>query len=397
MEIHRSLWLLVCLLNAQNTFVVSISYIGLGLTSIPDEIDPSVSNLEFFDNSISIITKSNFNDKYPDLADIVLDKNSITAVERGCFKGTALREISFVQNRLTASCLDNRVTAYKSGIRKFKSPNDAGIQVTLRNSDEFIKRTDQRVTFDVHSTESISGFSYVLLSKGGIVYTDNHASSSPTTKHTIIIPMTPEMAHKLAPSGRLNIWYLTSTGEIVTDSLELKVEGAFLNEVELNFTEAEMRPRQINALNVQANPGSLIGVLAVDKRVLLLKQGNDLGNDEVLSDLKKYDSSPKPGGSPGGSDSSEIFERRNHVACGLGGLGGVPVPVLVRGRSLPSQRSLVPHQKELPNFHVPERFHPINLKGHWLNQSSYAHTSPKVGFGLNCISEASDLFPGNGR
>lgn len=38
-----------------------------------------------------------------------------------------------------ASCLDNRVTAYKSGIRKFKSPNDAGIQVTLRNSDEFIK------------------------------------------------------------------------------------------------------------------------------------------------------------------------------------------------------------------------------------------------------------------
>ncbi|ELU17720.1 hypothetical protein CAPTEDRAFT_217863 [Capitella teleta] len=101
MEIHRSLWLLVCLLNAQNTFVVSISYIGLGLTSIPDEIDPSVSNLEFFDNSISIITKSNFNDKYPDLADIVLDKNSITAVERGCFKGTALREISFVQNRLT--------------------------------------------------------------------------------------------------------------------------------------------------------------------------------------------------------------------------------------------------------------------------------------------------------
>ncbi|ELU15611.1 hypothetical protein CAPTEDRAFT_201274 [Capitella teleta] len=60
-----------------------------------------------------------------------------------------------------ASCLDNRVTAYKSGIKKFKSPNDAGIQVTLRNSDEFIKRTDQHVTFDVHSTESISGFSYV--------------------------------------------------------------------------------------------------------------------------------------------------------------------------------------------------------------------------------------------
>ncbi|ELU17714.1 hypothetical protein CAPTEDRAFT_217854 [Capitella teleta] len=207
-----------------------------------------------------------------------------------------------------ANCLDNKVTAYKSGIRKFKSPNDAGIQVTLRNSDEFIKRTDQHVTFDVHSTESISGFSYVLLSKGSIVYTDNHASSSPTTKHTIILPMTPEMAHKLAPSGRLNIWYLTSTGEIVTDSLELKVEGAFLNEVELNFAEAEMRPRQINALNVQANPGSLIGVLAVDKRVLLLKQGNDLGKDEVVSDLKKYDSSLKPGGSPGGSDSSEIFE-----------------------------------------------------------------------------------------
>ncbi|ELU10419.1 hypothetical protein CAPTEDRAFT_206322 [Capitella teleta] len=123
-----------------------------------------------------------------------------------------------------------------------------------------------------------------LLSKGGIVYSSYHDTGVSATKHTVAIPVSPELAHDLAPSARINIWYLTSTGEIITDSLELKVEGAFLN--------------------------------------------------EVLADLKKYDSSKKHGGyipmpmfrggmmdkrsiwwplPSGGSDSSEIFENSGLV------------------------------------------------------------------------------------
>jgi CD109 antigen len=44
------------------------------------------------------------------------------------------------------------------------------------------------------------------------------------------------MAHELAPSARLNVWYVTPSGEIVTDSIELNIDGAFLNEVNSYFS-----------------------------------------------------------------------------------------------------------------------------------------------------------------
>ncbi|ELU17717.1 hypothetical protein CAPTEDRAFT_217857 [Capitella teleta] len=101
MEIRRLVWLLACLLNAENTFGVPIFDDYQGLTSVRDNIDPSVSVLICIGNSISIITKSDLNDKYPMLTEIYLDHNLLAIVERGCFKGTALKYISLSYNLLT--------------------------------------------------------------------------------------------------------------------------------------------------------------------------------------------------------------------------------------------------------------------------------------------------------
>ncbi|ELU14332.1 hypothetical protein CAPTEDRAFT_187142 [Capitella teleta] len=102
MEIHCLVWLVVCLLNTENTFGVPIDDTYQGLTSVRDDIDPSISVLICYGNFISSITKSDFNDKYQMLTEIYLDNNLITIIERGCFKGTALRDISFRDNLLTA-------------------------------------------------------------------------------------------------------------------------------------------------------------------------------------------------------------------------------------------------------------------------------------------------------
>ncbi|ELU01439.1 hypothetical protein CAPTEDRAFT_206788 [Capitella teleta] len=100
MEIHLLVWLL-CLLNSENSLGVSIWHGGQGLTSIPDNIETSVSELGCSNNNISAITKSDFNDKYPALVLITLKNNEITTVEYGCFKGTALRQIVLGWNLLT--------------------------------------------------------------------------------------------------------------------------------------------------------------------------------------------------------------------------------------------------------------------------------------------------------
>ncbi|ELT94905.1 hypothetical protein CAPTEDRAFT_192183 [Capitella teleta] len=101
MQIHRLVWLFICLLSAETSFGVRVEREYEGLTSIPEDIDPNVYLLNCKYNEISNITKSDFNDKYPNLQYIFLTHNEITTVESGCFKGTALREMTLMYNQLT--------------------------------------------------------------------------------------------------------------------------------------------------------------------------------------------------------------------------------------------------------------------------------------------------------
>ncbi|ELU16898.1 hypothetical protein CAPTEDRAFT_195129 [Capitella teleta] len=102
MEIGRLMWMTVCLLDIEQTFGLYFSCLyHSGLTSIPGDIDPSVSDLDCRNNEISTITRSDFNDKYPDLETVSLSWNKITSVEYGCFKGTVLKLINLYDNQLT--------------------------------------------------------------------------------------------------------------------------------------------------------------------------------------------------------------------------------------------------------------------------------------------------------
>ena len=60
------------------------------------------------------------------------------------------------------------------------------------------------------------------------------SSPNPGKLHEVKLTVTAELAQQLAPSARITIWYLTTHGEIITDSLELIVEGAFMNDVRTN-------------------------------------------------------------------------------------------------------------------------------------------------------------------
>ena len=101
MEIHRLVWLLACLLNFEETFGVPVYRSYQGLTTIPANIDQSVTVLYLQGNAISSIQKSDFNDKYPLLDHIYIHSNIITTIENGCFKGTVLKQVKIYNNQLT--------------------------------------------------------------------------------------------------------------------------------------------------------------------------------------------------------------------------------------------------------------------------------------------------------
>jgi hypothetical protein len=69
-----------------------------------------------------------------------------------------------------------------------------------------------------------------LLSKSVIVKTDA-VTGSESNVHQLVITFDSQLAQKLSPSARIVVWYITAGGEIVSDSLDFVVNGAFANQV----------------------------------------------------------------------------------------------------------------------------------------------------------------------
>jgi len=71
------------------------------------------------------------------------------------------------------------------------------------------------------------------MSKGNILTSDTIVGDE-STEHTFSIWISKELATKLAPVARFLVWYMTYTGEIITDSTQLSVADVFANEVGLS-------------------------------------------------------------------------------------------------------------------------------------------------------------------
>lgn len=50
-------------------------------------------------------------------------------------------------------------------------------------------------------------------------------------EHSFSIWISKELAVKLAPTARVFVWFITKSGEVITDSTELSVSEIFANEV----------------------------------------------------------------------------------------------------------------------------------------------------------------------
>nr|UCK81477.1 CD109 antigen-like protein [Arenicola marina] len=175
-------------------------------------------------------------------------------------------------------------------IQKFKSRDEAGIQVSLMNSQGTIQ-VGELLTLGLKATQPTEHVFIELLSKGVMVQADMVSSENgPSQEHSYMVQMTSDLAQLLAPNGRVVVWYVTENGEVISDSLDFTVEGAFSNDVSLSFSTNETRPGTSVSLTVNAHRNSYVGVLAVDQSVLLLKGGNDITQDQVLEDLRSYDS-----------------------------------------------------------------------------------------------------------
>uniref|UniRef100_F7IAK8 Alpha-2-macroglobulin like 1 n=1 Tax=Callithrix jacchus TaxID=9483 RepID=F7IAK8_CALJA len=86
---------------------------------------------------------------------------------------------------------------------------------------------------------------------------------------------------RLAPDPSLVIYAIFPSGGVVADKIQFSVEMCFDNQVSLGFSPTQQLPGAEVELQLQAAPGSLCALRAVDESVLLLRPETELSNHSV--------------------------------------------------------------------------------------------------------------------
>lgn len=89
------------------------------------------------------------------------------------------------------------------------------------------------------------------------------------------------------------IVYCVRDASIVSTKVNVEFYDDFKNFIELNIVPNAVKPGQIVDINIKSNPNSYIGLLGIDKSVMILRSGNDLGKDEIWNELELFHSEVK--------------------------------------------------------------------------------------------------------
>ncbi|NXH70185.1 A2ML1 protein, partial [Hydrobates tethys] len=129
---------------------------------------------------------------------------------------------------------------------------------------------------------------FLVLAKGtiaSILRRELPAGAGLKGSFSLELPIGPE----LAPTAEVLGYVVLPDGEMVADSTELKVAKCFPNKVKMAFSEDRALPSSVLRLELEAAPGSLCAIRAVDRSVLLLKPEAELNTEAVYKVLPEFD------------------------------------------------------------------------------------------------------------
>ncbi|EFX86067.1 hypothetical protein DAPPUDRAFT_313404 [Daphnia pulex] len=173
-----------------------------------------------------------------------------------------------------------------STINRAQSPSNSFIQVILKTENP---KVNEEIAIEVNSTAPLDSYIYEVMGRGNLVVARTVQAGNQRS-HTFRFQATAAMA----PVARVVVYYVRADGEVVADALNFDVDGTFQNFVDIQVTPDSVEPGKAVDIVVKAKPNSYVGVLGVDQSVLLLKTGNDISRQDVLDEVKSYDSTRRP-------------------------------------------------------------------------------------------------------
>uniref|UniRef100_A0A3Q1I8X8 Alpha-2-macroglobulin bait region domain-containing protein n=1 Tax=Anabas testudineus TaxID=64144 RepID=A0A3Q1I8X8_ANATE len=125
--------------------------------------------------------------------------------------------------------------------------------------------------------QEVLDFFYLVMSRGRIV---QHGQVPVTVKAETVnhgkvsIPL--GQVTDLAPFAQVVVYTVMPSGEAVADGRDFPIQLCLNNKVSLKFSSLQKLPADKTSLSLQAHPGSMCSVRAIDQSVLLLKPEQEL-------------------------------------------------------------------------------------------------------------------------
>ncbi|XP_063787115.1 complement C3-like [Pseudophryne corroboree] len=176
----------------------------------------------------------------------------------------------------------------------WKPGNNPSISFTIKNH-------------NTGTEKQIKHFIYVILNKGKIMKVGRQERKAGQPVVIMKLPITPDYI----PSFRIVAYYTVKTGdqhEIVADSIWVDVTDTCMGTLELTVankqTTGVYEPENTLNLNLKADKGASVGLVAVDKAVYVLNSKYKISQSKVWDSVEKYDIGCTPGS---GSNTIGVF------------------------------------------------------------------------------------------
>lgn len=145
------------------------------------------------------------------------------------------------------------------------------------------------------SHKPFASYTYVVIGRERILETKtimpNFGQSQ--TEYVDRFSFTPDF--RFAPRARLIVYFVRNSF-IVSSTEYIDLKDDFKNHIEVGIGTDTAKPGQMVDINVKSNPNAYIGLLGIDKSVLLLRSGNDLDRESIWQELECfYTQLHKPG------------------------------------------------------------------------------------------------------
>ncbi|RWS29912.1 CD109 antigen-like protein, partial [Leptotrombidium deliense] len=144
-------------------------------------------------------------------------------------------------------------------------------------------KVGEYIIFHVRANYYVQLFSYVILSKGMILMSSRE--EMPSSVKTFSVTLSAEMA----PSATIVVYDISRNNEVIADSLTFAVNGISRNKFSVTLNNKKDKSGETVEVDVRGQPGTYIGLSAMDKDLYSLDAGNQINNAEVLRKMSSFD------------------------------------------------------------------------------------------------------------